>query len=194
MNVGTALTARYDRALLRVAPPTPLGVVNVAATAAAHAELWSTLEGWCFDGESFAVATLAGADRLAAARLAEAFSRRIDGSLLLAAAAGPLARLRIRLQVKLADALGRGIDRPAHPWDSGYLADDAPARAALTRFVPRRATLIVCSNLAPQLVADASAALRANVARLRHPVRLLVLANAPGALRFSATSPCAGSR
>ena len=193
-QIAATLTARYDNAALRVAPPTAIDPARLAWLAADRPAAWITLADWCFDGDAFGVATLTGPDRLALAHLAEAFSRELDGSVLLDAASGALARWRMRLTVKLHDTMAWRERRRADPWDCGYLVDEPAARAALRRFAPRRATLIVASSPAPEHVAEAIAVLRANAARFDRPVRLLVLDVAPGALRLSATSPCAGSR
>lgn len=145
------LMARYDAQALSVEPPAPL--TSAALHLAAQQAALQKLHAWCARGagggdspflrpwqrpalvQPVSVAVLRGAQ---VAWLAEAFSRRLDGSDQLAAAGGRWAGLWLRLRVKFNDAQWWRARQPTDPWDAGYLLNNPVARQALRRFVPRR--------------------------------------------------------
>ncbi|WP_137918228.1 hypothetical protein [Hydrogenophaga sp. 2FB] len=175
-----SLLARFDGAVLRVAPPRASASTSVTGLAA--------LQAWCFAGalprveQRFTVATLAEAGL---AHEIDAFSRHLDGTDQLAAAGGRWAGLWLRLRVKLNDALAWRARRPSDPWDAGYLIGDAQA---WQRFQPRRATLMVADgHLSDAALREAVRILQSNSAGYRHPVRLLVVGRSIDALAWSST-------
>lgn len=193
-RVGPALVARFDAGAL--APPTPPGPVPgpPEVLSPGDAQRLADLREWCLAGSGpgasawwqpwarpalgrrFAVRRLTGAD--APAAVARMLCLDLDGSLALAACPGAAARLALRLRVKRDDCLWWRKRRPEDPWDAGYARADAPGRAALARFMPRRATLVV-------VVAPDARAARETVAILERrqdvfdqPVRALLLDDA----------------
>jgi len=195
-----SLLARFDGAVLRVAP---LHAGAAAAVAMGDAA-WAPLQAWCFagagDGRSpfgrpwalprvpqrFTVALLTQGTEAERAQAVEAFSRHLDGSDQLAAAGGRVAGLWLRLKVKLNDALAWRARQMSDPWDAGYLIGE---QTDWQRFQPRRATLIVADGgLSGEALRDAVRELHANSAGYRHPVRLLVVRHSIDALAGSSTS------
>ncbi|MDP3810477.1 MAG: hypothetical protein Q8Q78_05690 [Hydrogenophaga sp.] len=190
------LRARFDGAALRVTLP---GQPDQAARAptATQAAQWAPLQAWCFlgagDGSSplfqptqapqveqrFAVAVWSAADS-AQHDVIEAFSRHLDGSHQLLAAGGAWAGLLLRLRVKAGDVAWWRSRRPTDPWDCGYALDEPAARAALARFEPRRATLVVAVDWPEAALMDAVLAMARSSPRFAHPVRWLVVQRAPG--------------
>jgi hypothetical protein len=198
-HVGPTLVARYDAAALRVEPAVPLAAQAGPESAGQH-QAWAGIETWCLHGagpgcgawwrpgalpeveQRLSVAVLTGGGAREASRLAEAFSRHIDGSLRLQALGGGLPGLRWRLRIKLDECLWWRPLPAGTPWDAGYLPLSEVALLALRRFSPRRATLIVADGLHPRLLAQALRTLEGRRAAFRHPVRLLVVADAPECL------------
>lgn len=196
-RVGPALVARYDTAALRVAPPVGLGWRDADGPPREHdPAAWPALQAWCMagagDGRSplwrpwaeprvalrLSIATCAAVPGAGASRLAEAFSRHIDGSDQLDALGSGAARIGLRLRVKLHDAMWWRARQPADPWDSGYVVDEPAALQALRTFVPRRATLLVAHGLPADALRERIAILSARRAAFHHPVRLLVIGTA----------------
>ncbi|RJP71736.1 MAG: hypothetical protein C4535_01955 [Comamonadaceae bacterium] len=199
-----ALVARYDGAVMRVEPPAAVAW-PVGPLSDAQQTTWRRLLAWCFagagDGRSpfwrpgvlprveqrFAVATLADGSDADRARLVEAFSRHLDGSDQLEAAGGAVAGLLLRLRVKRNDALWWRARQPSDPWDCGYLIGEP---AALRRFQPRRATLMVADDSLPDAaLREALHILQTRSAGFRHPVRLLVLGRGGDALAVGGLNP-----
>lgn len=115
-----SLLARFDAAALR--PP-------AASTAIPPADLLA----WCrADNSGFAWQSCdADLDSL------DALMRELDGDRALLELPSGAARWRLRLGLKLREALGQR--RNTDPWDAGHLRDVD----ALLHFEPRRPTLIV---------------------------------------------------
>lgn len=192
-RVGPVLVARYDNAALRVAPPQGTDPREADPLCGHHPATWPALQAWCFagagDGRSpfwrlwaeprvdlrFSIATWAGASGADLPRLAEAFSRHIDGSDQLDALGSVAARIGLRLCVKLHDAMWWRARQSADPWDSGYLVDEPAALQALQTFHPRRATLLVALHLPAAALQERITLLAARRAAFAHPVRLLVI-------------------
>ena len=184
-----ALMARYDGAVMRVEPPAAVARPAEPLSDAQQAT-WRRLQAWCFagagDGRSpfwrpgalprvelrFAVATLADGPEADLPQLVEAFSRHLDGSDQLAAAGGALAGLLLRLRVKRDNALWWRARQASDPWDCGHLIGEP---AALRRFQPRRATLMVADGLDGPALTEALQILQSRSAGFAHPVRLLVV-------------------
>ncbi len=190
-RVLPALMARFDRAVLRVEPPTPITPMT-AAQDQAGTEAWARLHDWCFEGagdgrspllqpwavpkverklSALAFAFEPAEDR---ARLIERFSRHLDGSDQLARAGGALAGLLLRLRVKRDDCLWWRARRPSDPWDCGYLIGSVEGLNGLQRFQPRRATLMVADGLDDATCREVLQILETRSAGFRHPVRVLV--------------------
>lgn len=174
-------SARYDRGLMR--PPDAHASADPATTAP-----WRV---WCLSGAGDGRApfwrpwvapqvprrfVMASADQPGGPWV-DALMCELDGTRRLQAARGRLARLWLRLTVKLVD-MAWWRPRPAdHPWDAGHL-DDAPAtRRQLPLFLPRRPTLLVVRSPDPAFLARCAQTLSVRQAAFRHPVRLLVLGN-----------------
>lgn len=192
------LRARFDGAALRVALP-DRPVLPLAMPTAAQAARWAPLESWCFDGagtgrspllrparapqvtQRFSIAVWPAEDP-GDLDLIEAFSRHLDGSHQLLAAGGTLAGLRLRLRVKWCDVAWWRSRRASDPWDCGYALNEPPARAALARFEPRRATLVVAVGWPPEALMEALAAMQSSSPRFAHPVRWLVIPTGPDAI------------
>ena len=191
------LWERFDSAALCVAQPGQPASVPTAGQAAQAAQ-WAPLQAWCFedagDGRSpllrptqlarvdqrFAVAVWPAAPDGAGCNLIEAFCRHLDGSHQLLAAGGALGGLLLRLRVKARDVAWWRGRRLTDPWDCGYALNEPVARAALARFAPRRATLVVAVDWPGQALVDAINAMARSSIRFAHPVRWLVVHHAPG--------------
>ncbi len=192
------LRARFDGAALRVALPGQPAMAVHTPTATQLVQ-WAPLQAWCFEdvgdgcspllrpthappvAQRFSVAVWPAADP-AALTLIEAFSRHLDGSHQLLAAGGALAGLRLRLRVKACDVMWWRRRQASDPWDCGYALDEPETRAALARFEPRRATLVVAVGWPDEALVDAVMAMRRSSPRFAHPVRWLVVQNEPGTL------------
>ena len=192
-HIGPTLVARFDGVALRVEPSGDTVSADAAPLHAGRRATWAGLEHWCLHGSGpgcapwwrpadlpdvelrLSVAVLTGGTEVDRRRLAEVFSRHIDGSTRLQALGGRLRGLGWRLRIKLDECLWWRPRPPATPWDAGYLPLSAAAVAPLAHFRPRRPTLIVADALHPQVLAQALRALQAHQATFRHPVRLLVL-------------------
>lgn len=193
-RIGPALIARYDGVVLRAWPPADNSKLWAGPRGSAQIEAWRRLETWCFEGagsgrspfwrpwrmpdvtQRFSVALLTGPVGVGKSRLAEELGRDLDGSLQLEACASRLAGLWLRLRVKFDDCRWSRARQRSDPWDGGYLADDAAARAGIAAFRPRRATFIVADELPAASLIAAIEALHARRAEFRHPVRLLIIA------------------
>lgn len=199
----TSAGARYD--LLALRPPAPGS--GLTAPDAEAAQVLRALQHWCLAGSGPggcpwwrprampAVQTrLAVAHLDIAARAGDGTPQRLtaqlmlerDGSLQLQARRTAAGRLALRARTKVHDLMWWRARQPSDPWDSGYVRDSAGGLQALTRFQPRRATLLVVDRL-EGLADDALVALwldlRARQHRFAHPVRLLVLGPLPPALQ-----------
>jgi hypothetical protein len=192
-RIAPALIARYDNAVLRVAPVKAVDLDAAGPLRADQQAAWDQLQHWCFDGagdgrsplwqpwamprveQRFSIALLTGAKGAGKSQLVEAFSRAIDGSNQLQRAGGAGGRLALRLRVKVNDCLWWRARKPTDPWDSGYLFDDAAVRQRLPRFLPRRATLMVADAWPAASLRECISALNARRADFHHPVRLLIV-------------------
>lgn len=166
------LLARYDAATLR--PPSPHAL---AALDARQIAVCQTLSDWCRQqpDAAFAIAHLSGMSGVGKTYLADALCRNLDGSVWLDACPTTAARWRLKLRVKLADCLGRRFQSIDHPWDCGFLRTTPAALAALARFTPRRATLIVADALPAEQTQTCIELLARRHSGFRDPVRLLVV-------------------
>lgn len=194
-RVLPVLVSRYDSAAMRVEPPA--GTAAEARSepvghepAEAHA-----LGAWCSAGAGpgggsfwrpglpprvercFTVAVWSG-EPAAMARLIEGFSRQLDGSDQLRAAGGGLGGWWLRLRVKLHDAMWWRARQPDDPWDCGYLVCEPSVRQALSRFQPRRATLMVADAWPADALQQVIESLSEQSPGFQHPVRLLVTGSA----------------
>ena len=121
-----------------------------------------------------AVAIWRGGHLAAAVQQIEDFSRLLDGSERLTAARGALGGLVLRVQVKCQDAMWWRARQPSDPWDCGYLVCEPAVQQALSRFQPRRATLMVAHAWPVDALEKALETLSAQGAGFQHPVRVLV--------------------
>lgn len=191
------LLARYDRKALSVqAPGGPLAAPVAQPLNAAQQLTWERLRDGCLNGagpctrpiwrpgqapyiqQRFGVLVLGHGDGDAdeQRRWAELLSRELDGTQALARVGGRWAGLWLRLRVKWNDGLWWRARRSTDPWDSGYLLNEPAARAALGRFLPRRATLMVAARgWTAQALHSEIAQLSRRQSHFQHPVRLLVL-------------------
>lgn len=110
----------------------------------------------------------------------EAFSRHLDGSHQLLAAGGALAGLMLRLRVKAYDLAWWRQRQATDPWDCGYALNEPTARAALARFAPRRATLVVAVDWPEEALLETVRALHRAAPGFAHPVRWLIVQSSPG--------------
>lgn len=169
-----ALTARFDGAALR-AYAWPLAVPAPQVLPAR----WDALRSWCVAGLSaqpFAHAFCHAPEGSPAAWRAAALALELDGSGLLQVCTSPLQRWRLRLRVKLQDAVAVWPLEDGLVWDSGFVPAEPAAWQALMRFVPRRPTFIVMQGLPPNDVAHLLGSLSERSAGFSKPVRVLVLA------------------
>ncbi len=198
--MSPTLLARFDSRALR-APASPEGLVQALALrhAAQHNPAWAVLQSWCFEGagdgcsplwqpsalprveQRFKLAQLQG-DGDTAAHWAACFARHLDGDERLQAAGSAAARLALRLRVKLKDCQWWRARQPDDPWDCGHIGWDEAACRQLALFLPRRATLLLADRLPATDLLACLAALVPRQAGFAHPVRLLVLGEAPPAL------------
>lgn len=189
------LRARFDVAALSVTSPGHADRAVPPPTAAQAAQ-WAPLQVWCFlgagDGSSplfqptraprvdqrFSVAVWA-ATTDPQGDVIEAFSRHLDGSHQLLAAGGAWAGLWLRLRVKARDVAWWRQRQPTDPWDCGYALDAPGVHAALARFQPRRATLVVAVDWPEEALMEAILAMARSSQSFMHPVRWLVVQDAP---------------
>jgi hypothetical protein len=165
------LLTRFNLAVLRVAPLHPPTGMPRPLPHLSH---------WCHQGsdagrgrskQRLAIAVLEGASSASV----EAFMRQLDGDTEMRALPNRLSQQALRLRVKAHDAMWWRPRQSTDPWDCGYLADSTGVRAALVRFRPRRATLMVADDMPTDALLDHMATLRAQAPHYRHAVRLLVL-------------------
>lgn len=181
------LKARFDRLALR--PPADAPAALLARHAATHARLMA----WCHLGAGpgnsrvmslggrpqvdlrLAVGALRGSDDEAHTdAFANALAQDIDGSHRLAALPGRLAGLKWRLQIKANDARWWRERQPSDPWDAGWAVNTPPSmRQWKTRFMPRRATLILGDWREERDLRVVLASLVQRADDFRHPVRWL---------------------
>lgn len=190
-RIAPVLVARYDLRLLR--PPGRAAAVHTLAGCARTEELEAVLRAWCVQGcgsgaralfEPWAVPQVA--QRLAVAGCEaswagirpalERLCRELDGSDTLDHCASAGERMRLRMRVKLHDCMWWRMRQCADPWDCGYFKDDALAWLALSDFLPRRATLIVATDLEAASIHALLHGLEARAAGFAHPVRVLIVA------------------
>lgn len=186
------LLARFDNKALRVELPGRPGVPTVKATPGRQ---WAPLQAWCFrgagDGGSplwqptrasnvelrFSVGVWPEDAQREQPHLIEAFSRHLDGSDQLAARGTWSGRL-LRLRVKAREGAWWRRRRLSDPWDCGYVLNEPTARQALSRFEPRRATLVVAVAWPADALIEAIVEMAHASSRFAHPVRWLVVASA----------------
>jgi hypothetical protein len=188
------LASRYDRQTLRVEPPegTPLG--GIQPLTSSQQAIWAQLIRWCMAGygpgdasfwrpwqaprigRRLSLAMMPGAHAdIAQLGLVEQFSRQLDGSVELARAGGRWAGWWLRLRVKRNDCLWWRARQVTDPWDCGYLVNEPDVRAALRRFRPRRATLMVLTGgWSIDALRSEIEALNQRSQSFQHPVRLLI--------------------
>ncbi len=184
--------ARFDNALL-LAPAAPSSPPADEATA-----VWAPWAAWCRQGLGdgrrpwwrpwalpalpvpLALAVLEVAPGANAQAALQALQQALDGSHSLQQSGGGAAALLLRLRVKLADAAWWRARQQSDPWDCGRLRPEPESLRRLGVFRPRRATLVVACGLPPAALRQGLAVLKARQARLRQPVRLLlVVCSAP---------------
>lgn len=203
------LSARYDGAVMRDAPPAAAhtAAIDLPGTAAQHARTSAALRAWCHRGsgngraplwrpwalpelpEALSVARWAPAAATPAQPLVEALMRELDrnGELAALAARSRLAALRLRLAVKAHELAWWRPRHPQQAWDTGYLRGTPASLARLAEFRPRRPTLMVAQNLAAADLAQALSTLQTAQVHYRHPVRLLLI-HPPDELARDATT------
>lgn len=178
-----SLFARFDGAVLRVSPPGQPSAPLQMPTPAQHRR-WAPLLSWCLSGAvgarglqtQLSVALWTAEPGSPDGALIEAFSRHLDGSHQLLAAGGALAGGLLRLRAKACDVAWWRARRASDPWDCGYVVSEPAVREALTRFSPRRATLMVALGWSQADLEDALSQLVCSSAPWAHPVRWLVVA------------------
>lgn len=111
---------------------------------------------------------------------AAALALHLDGSHDLHACGSAAQRLALRLRAKVQDVVPGRAARAGDIWDSGWVADEPAAWAALLRFQPRRATFMVMDGLPAARMQQALAAMHAVSSGYGRPVRVLVLGAALG--------------
>jgi|GEM_PF-2693500 len=158
------LLARFDSRALRVASAQPLGPETPLPLPLAR-----RLADWCHGSGLLRVAALPDTPALRSGL--ELFQRELDGDRALRELPSQGSRLRMRLRVKLLEALPGRSSRRDDPWDCGYLNE----AAALAAFRPRRATLMVIEALPYDELQPLLALLRAQSAGYRRPLRVIVL-------------------
>jgi hypothetical protein len=189
--IGSTLLARYDKETLRPEPSAELLPLSGTLSGAQMQARQSLLD-WCFAGagtghsrvlrpsalpgveERLSIAVLTGSDTIGKLQLAESLCRELDGSALLEACEGRLAKLRLRVAVKLRECLWWRRRQAGDPWDSGYLREEALARGRVAQFLPRRATLVIADKLPRETLHKAVETLRRRSGKFGHPVRLLI--------------------
>jgi len=193
-HVGPAAIARYDEEAMRPSAPECSEVQCSDPLSLAQMQAWDAILRWCQRGagngssplllpwvppeaeERFSVALLTGPKGAGKSCLAEAFARHLDGNEELSKLPSRWARWRLKLRVKVADCAWWRERKPDHPWDCGYLVEDAAAHERLDRFLPRRPTLFIADELTASSVATCIARLDTRWAEFRYPVRVLVIA------------------
>lgn len=201
-RVLPVLVSRYDSAAMRVEPAAGPAVAAQSAPSGHEPADSLALAAWCSAGagpgggsfwrpglpprleKRFTVAVWSGGDLAAIARVVERFSRQLDGSDQLREAGGALGGLLLRLRVKLNDVMWWRARQPSDPWDCGYLVCEPSVRQALSRFQPRRATLMVADTWPADALQQAIESLSAQSPGFQHPVRLLVTGSELPALRL----------
>lgn len=191
--------ARYDLAALR--PPAPC-----SGNPDPDPATWQHLQRWCQEGsgpggsplwapralpsveQRLSVAQLRCDDAGTASRLAAQLMLERDGSLQLLACNTAMSQLALRLKTRLHDLMWWRQRQPSDPWDSGYVIDTPAGVQALSRFMPRRATLLVAAHMAPDTLSAVLDDLHSRQARFACPVRVLVLGPMPAtpAAQFTA--------
>lgn len=192
-RLGPTLMARYDSETLRPPPTGNFSLNWDGPRSDAQVDAWQQLHAWCYAGtgsgrspfwrpwvvpdvtQRFSIAVLAGDNGVGKSHLAEALSRKLDGSLQLEACTSRFESIRLRLRVKYDNCRWWRSRQDSDPWDSGYLQQGAVAQSHLAVFAPRRATLIVADELAPQSLIPAIEALNARRSKFHHPVRLIIV-------------------
>jgi hypothetical protein len=173
------LQAGFDNLALQ--PPAPAS--REQAQLRAQAQAAQALTAWCLQGtmprlhQRMLVGALrgaSGADPQALVAWADAFARQMDGGIRLAAMSTRGQGLAWRLQTKLNDARVWRARLPEDPWDAGW-ARSAPAalRRLQTRWMPRRATLVLADAADHEALRLALTALWQRQPSFRHPVRWL---------------------
>lgn len=163
-----------------------------------RADPWPALRAWCLYGLGsgarpllrpgarpavplrLALAAYAGPGLPEATAQAAALALQLDGTRLLQQCAA-VAGVGLRLRVKAQDLMWWRSRQPHDPWDCGFVPAEAAAWQALTRFSPRRATLVVMPALPAEVVQRCLHALVPRAARFEHPLRVLVLGSATDA-------------
>ena len=170
-----ALSARFDDAALRPFDCAAASAKTARTTLTSPA--WPALRDWCLTdlASPWRVAFHAAPDVDMAAQRAAAVALVLDSSDRLAACQGPLARIRLRLTVKLQDARFWGAAQAGDVWDSGYVPDLQSAWQALRMFEPRRPTFIVVKGAPSPEQAVALSALQKRSTGFVKPVRVLLL-------------------
>ena len=176
------LLARFDGAVLRVAPPGRPSP-SLGMPSAAQRTQWAPLQSWCLQGAEggrssqikLSVAVWNAEPSSPQEVLVEAFSRHLDGSHQLLAAGGAFAGLWLRLWVKACDVAWWRPRHSTDPWDCGYVVDEPAVREALVRFSPRRATFMVALNWPEPALREVVKQLAQSSAQWVHPVRWLVV-------------------
>ena len=160
------LRARFDTAVL--VPPVPLEDARLGDPRA-----WQALQDWCLAAEPrVSIATLKGEE---AAALANLLCLERDGGLQMQARGSAGGRMALRLKTKLHDVMWWRAREPADAWDCGTLITTDAGLLALSRFQPRRATLIVVAGSASATLKRVIEALDQRSDRFAHCVKLLVL-------------------
>ena len=192
-HVGPAAIARYDAEAMQPSAPGSSGVQRASPLSPAQQHAWDAIVQWCQHGagngsspflfpwvlpkaeQRFAVAVLTGPKGAGKSRLAVALSRHLDGNDSLSQLTSGLARWRLKLRVKIADCAWWRMRKSDHPWDCGYLIENAAAIDHLHRFLPRRPTLLIADELTAGSLAKCVGALHARQHEFRHPVRVLIV-------------------
>ncbi|MEI2677754.1 MAG: hypothetical protein V9G29_07790 [Burkholderiaceae bacterium] len=160
------LPRRFDKALMRA--PEACGPVDAA--------LIATLRAWCEGGT---VPTLA--EPLRAASIAP--HAGLDGAACVLDGSQDLARLgrwlglRWRLQILWREQVAGYGAQTSDPWDCGWWRDGPLGPAEVFR--PRRATLMMLREPAPDAASALLATLRAHSPSYTKPLRVLVVSAVP---------------
>lgn len=212
-RIAPVLVARYDLRLMR--PPGKAGAVLTQAEREGSDALAAALREWCVRGcgtgaralfelwalpqvaQRFAVAECESS-RPGIGSAVECACRELDGSDALDRCTGVSGRMWLRLRVKLLDCVWWRVRQRTDPWDCGYFKADALAWRALSDFLPRRATLIVATDLDAASIRALLRGMEARAAGFAYPVRVLIvsaldtgsaLADAPASVPVTRLSP-----